>query len=106
MKEIILIESNDDGELYARKGFKDGSKAVLVIWGYATGSNNGQHNMLNTFAIAMVGTLVVEEDEKIQFEWSCDYSDCEGWDDDDFDGIEVNWDKLDAFTKTFCDENL
>ena len=116
MKNITMIKQWDDAELYALDGT---NKAVKITWGFATGSDVGTHNSLNTFAIAELGTI--DEDGEFEYAvWSendfgkgiyskqmIGHSKVErGWNPSDADAEEVDWDEYGQWAEEVCKELL
>ena len=115
-KEIVIVKSYNDGEIYAREGYCAGNPAVRAIYGYNYGTGAGTYNCLRTWAIAERGTL----DEKGEFVCDCYTKDnapnkqvvgwprvCEGWSPDpDREMSEKDWDEYYKWVDEFCEDVL
>lgn len=87
MKEIKMLKSYSDGELYQVDG-----RYFLVTYGWATGSDTGQHNTLDTEVLISVWTGGECEADKLPaLKDSGDWEPVEGFDlERDGEG-EVDW---------------
>lgn len=98
MENITMVKQWDDAELYVLDGT---NKAVKIILGFATGSDVGIHNRLNTFAVAELGTL----NEDGEFEAVCPEVE-RGWNPSDADAEEVDWNEYGEWVTEVCKELL
>jgi hypothetical protein len=108
-KKIVEVKVVDGCEIYALDGYKAGSPAVQVDYGFSTGSAGGLHGWTDSFAEAQFGML----DENMGFVPDVYTSknspnracigrprEIEGWDPDD--GDDVDWESYAAWVADYC----
>lgn len=106
-KEIDLVTAYADTEVYAAKGWKVGSLAVVVGWAYDT---FGGRDFARAYPARITEEMIEHND---RYDFSCPYRwGYEGWnpeDEDDFDEdefVEVDWSAMDRWSQRYCDEVL